>query len=67
MQETQLAGITGRKLQYKGEIANAAFKFDQHFILHEGKAYIISFNAQYDRYDSEEVLARLLISSFGLF
>jgi len=65
--DTDLAGIKGRKLQYKGEIANTVFKFDQYFVLHGGKAYIISFNALHDRYDTEAALVSKLITSFALF
>jgi len=65
--ETELAGIKGRRLQYKGQIANTSFKFDQYFVLDEGKAYIISFNALANAYEREVVLGAQLIKSFALF
>jgi len=65
--DVEMAGVKGRKLQYKGTIAATSFKFDQYFILAREKAYILSFNALTHCYDRESAIVAPMISSFSLF
>jgi len=61
-----MAGCDARELHYQGTVGDKRIGCVQSFTLSAGKAYVISFSALLENFETELELARPIISSFTI-
>jgi len=62
----KMAGCDARELHYQGTVGDKRIGCVQSFTLSAGKAYVISFSALLENFETELELARPIISSFTI-